>query len=111
MKAKGIFYSIVILFFLLFFIWGFPVIYSETESVCRASYEENTIYEPRGYSSVLEWKIKIDNKDFYIIVDRDIETIIIRGIVDCWEEAKRVEHIVRLRAPNTFRIINAIVIN
>ena len=58
--------------------------------------------------SLLQWKIEVGNKIFQIFVNRADETITIRGEADDWEEKDKVEHVIKLRAPTNFQIINEI---
>ena len=56
----------------------------------------------------INWNMDIGSSIFQISVDRDHKTITIQGEVKEMEQRNRVEHLVRLRAPVNFSIINEI---
>jgi len=59
-------------------------------------------------SDIMDWNMDIGNSMFRISVDRSHKTITIRGEVKEMEQKNRAEHLVRLRAPEEFSIINEI---
>ena len=62
----------------------------------------------RSRPHLLQWNIEIDNKSFQIYVNRGEETVVIQGEAEDWKEKERVEHVLKLRAPSNFQIINEI---
>jgi len=59
-------------------------------------------------SDIMNWNIVIGYTIFQISVDRYHKTVTIQGEVKDREQKNRAEHLVRLRAPGTFSIINEI---
>ena len=59
-------------------------------------------------SGLLKWNLEVGNKTLQVCVDRENETITIRGEVQDREQKDRAEHILKLRAPGNFQIINEI---
>ena len=59
-------------------------------------------------SGLLKWNLEVGNKIFQICVDRKNGTVTIRGEVEDWEQKDRAEHILKLRVPDNFQIINEI---
>ena len=57
---------------------------------------------------LLKWNLEIGNKTFQIRVDRENETVTIRGEVENWEQKRRAEYILKSRVPADFQIINEI---
>jgi len=57
---------------------------------------------------LLEWNLEIGNKTFQICVDRENETVTIRGEVENLEQKHRAEYILKLRVPDNLQIINEI---
>lgn len=61
-----------------------------------------------GHPDLLRWSIEVDDKPFQVTINRDKETITIEGEAEDRDQKDKVEHVIRLRAPNGFRIINEI---
>ncbi len=59
-------------------------------------------------SGLLKWDLEVGNKTFQVCVDRENETVTIRGEVKDLEQKNRAEHILKLRSPGNLRIINEI---
>ncbi|MGA1841017.1 MAG: BON domain-containing protein [bacterium] len=75
----------------------------------KASYNRSTgMKKNRDPSDILHWNMDIGNSIFQISVDRPHKTVTIRGDVKDLEQKDRAEHLVRLRAPDNFSIINKI---
>ncbi len=75
----------------------------------RSSYNKSIgINENRDPSDYLSWDMDIGNSIIQISVDRSYRTITIRGEVKDMDQKNRAEHLVRLRAPTNFSIINGI---
>jgi osmotically-inducible protein OsmY len=59
-------------------------------------------------SGLINWSMDVGNDAFQIYVDRGRKTITIRGEAHDMEQKYRAEHLIRLRAPDNFSIINDI---
>ena len=62
----------------------------------------------RHRPGLMTWNLEVGNKTFLICVNRENGTITIRGVVEDPEQKDRAEHILKLRAPGNFQIINEI---
>jgi murein L,D-transpeptidase YafK len=62
----------------------------------------------RHNSNLLDWDVEIKNKIYHIYVNRSKKTVTIGGEAEDWKEKEKVEHIIELRAPDNFEIINKI---
>lgn len=62
----------------------------------------------RNSSNLLNWDMEIKNKIYHIHVNRSRKTITIWGEAEDWKEKDNVEHIIELRAPDSFEILNKI---
>jgi len=58
--------------------------------------------------NMLEWDLEIKESTYHIYVNRYDKTVTIGGEAEDGEEKVRVEHIIELRAPDNFQIINRI---
>jgi osmotically-inducible protein OsmY len=76
----------------------------------KVSYNKSSGINKEDPSNNLNWDMDIGNSKFQISLDRTHKTITIRGEVKDLEQKNRVEHMVRLRAPKDFSIINEIYI-
>lgn len=59
-------------------------------------------------SDLLKWNMEVDHKIFQIFINRDNMTVTIKGEVENRKEKEKVEHVIKLRAPANFEIINKI---
>jgi len=65
----------------------------------------------RSRLHILQWDIEIANKSFQIYVNRGEEFVVIQGEAEDWKEKEKVEHVIKLRAPSDFQVINEIKIS
>ena len=61
-----------------------------------------------GHPDLLQWNLDVDDKIFQVTVNRSEETITIRGVAEDWEQKDKAEHVLKVRAPSGFQIINEI---
>lgn len=62
----------------------------------------------RPSPEILKWNMEINNKIYPIYVNRDDGTVTVRGEAEDYKEKEKVEHVLKIRAPSNFRIINEI---
>lgn len=75
----------------------------------KADHLKSRIKRAAGnHPDMLQWNLDIDDKIFQVTVNRNEETITIRGEAEDWEQKDKAEHVLKLRAPNGFQIINEI---
>jgi hypothetical protein len=56
----------------------------------------------------LQWDLEVKDDIYHIFVNRKDKTVTVRGEAEDREEKEQVEHIIKLRAPDNFEIINKI---
>ena len=64
--------------------------------------------ERRRNLNILQWDLEIEENTYHIYVNRYDKTVTIGGEAEDGEEKEKVEHIIELRAPDNFEIINKI---
>ena len=64
--------------------------------------------ERRRNLNILQWDLEIKENTYHIYVNRYDKTVTIGGEAEDGEEKEKVEHIIELRAPDNFEIINKI---
>jgi len=89
---------------------GIKEVFSHLQiEVPKVSYYQFTgMNKIENSSDSMDWDMDIGNNMFRISVDRLHKTITIRGDVKEMEQKYRAEHLLRLRAPEEFSIINEI---
>jgi uncharacterized protein HemX len=82
----------------------------EKEGADRADHLKSSLMNKNTgrHSDLLQWNLDVDNKTFQVTVNRNEETITIRGEAEDWEQKDKVEHVLKARAPHGFQIINEI---
>ncbi|MEW5803310.1 MAG: hypothetical protein AB1847_14545 [bacterium] len=73
-----------------------------------AEYLDSTKKDTRKNPDLMQWNMEVDDKTFQIMVNRNEETITIRGEAEDWKQKEKAENVLRLRAPSGFQIINQI---
>ncbi len=74
----------------------------------KVDHIKSAVNDPGVCSDLLQWNINVGNKVFKLYVNRDNETITVRGEAEDWEQKDQVENVVKMRAPGNFQIINEI---
>jgi len=81
----------------------------DKEEADRADHFKSYMEKDTGRQpDLLQWNLYVDNRTYQVMVNRNEETITIRGEAEDWEQKDKVERVLKLRAPNGFQIINEI---
>jgi hypothetical protein len=59
-------------------------------------------------SDIMQWTLELNEKTFHIYVNRNNETVIIRGTVEDEEEKARVDEYMMMKSPKTYQIFSEI---
>jgi|GEM_PF-3216207 len=74
----------------------------------------SVLVKPKNYvvrsssSNLINWNLEVENKSFQICIDKENETVTIRGNGEDLKQKDKVEDIVKSRAPSNFQIVNEI---
>jgi len=107
MKTKKTFY-LVLLILLAFFLFGNNFYSEASQPTVYANNQLKKDSTEKYCSHLMKWDIEIEENYFHICVNRNEKTIIFMGEADDLEQKDKVEHIIELRAPSNFQIINKI---
>jgi len=80
----------------------------QKEEADKADHLTSPMKKAGEHSDLLQWNLDIDDKTFQVTVNRNEETITIRGEAEDWEQKDKAEHVLKVRAPSGFQIINEI---
>ena len=126
MKRNPFFVCLIGIFLILFIFWpvvsgyaslqgrdnfikedGAPGV--EKEDADRADHLQSIMKKDmENRPDLMQWNLDVDNKTFQVTVNRNDETITIRGEAEDWEQKDRAERVLKARAPKGFQIINEI---
>lgn len=131
MKRKNFFCYLLSIFFILFIFGPAVSSYASVEEKDDLGREGETSEHEKGkfdkeeadkadhfkslmekdterHPDLMQWNLDVDNRNYQVTVNRNEETITIRGEAEDWSQKDKVERVVKLRAPRGFQIINEI---